>query len=323
MIPSSSVVRSNTDLQFASEDLGETEEFLISNYAKTSIGGVGKPTATRINRRWLGEVSFDELSFSFDMSYDAEPLGRVCLCRVHSGRIEENFIGEPPDVFAPGDVTLYTPPELPFSGRACRSTYDLTMFDPTLLNRVASPAPGTGDSVRLLGHRPVSVEATRQLHAAIDYVRVSVRADELRDSPLVASTAANHLAAVVVSTFPTNADTAATADASASRPALLRRATAFIEANAHTDVALADIAAAVHVTPRALQYVFRRHLDMSPVEYLRRVRLDHAHRQLQCAEADTTSVQKVAAQWGFAHPGRFSALYRQTYGRNPSDTLRG
>ena len=324
MTRTSSVAENHDDLHFTSGDLAETEAFLNRTYAKMSVGADDEVRSTRIVRRWLGDVSFDELEFDFDLSYDAEPLGRVCLCRVHSGHIEENFIGEPQDVFAPGEVTLYTPPELPYSGRVCSSTYDLTMFDPGLLNRVAAPAQGFGDdSVRLLGHRPASPEATRQLHAVIDYLRTVLYADHLRASPLIASTVATHLAAVVVNTFPTNAVLEpSVAERTSATPTLLRRAAAYIDANAHIDIALSDIATAVHATPRALQYAFRRHLDMSPIEYLRRVRLDHAHRQLLRADPETSSVQSIATEWGFAHTGRFSAIYRRTYGRNPSETLK-
>ena len=46
-----------------------------------------------------------------------------------------------------------------------------------------------------------------------------------------------------------------------SSPVLLRRAITFIEENVRIDISLADIARAVYVTPRALQYMFRRHLD--------------------------------------------------------------
>jgi transcriptional regulator GlxA family with amidase domain len=34
-------------------------------------------------------------------------------------------------------------------------------------------------------------------------------------------------------------------------------------------------------------------------------------------------VGQIAARWGFAHPGRFAALYREAYGTSPSRTLRG
>ena len=329
MIPSSSVRTpatraSNDDVYFDSDDLGATEEFLVENYTKMTIGGEGERPHTRITRKWLGDISFDELEFSYDMSFDADPLGQVCLCRVHGGHIEDTVLGESPDSFSPGDVALIAPPELPYSGKVYASTYDLTMFDADLLNRVATPESGRPeDSVRLLGQRPVSPRAARQLSAAIDFTRAAVHADAPETSTLVAATTASFLASMVVATLPTNAtldpDARERADA---RPALLRKATAFIDANAHTDIMLTDIAAAVYVTPRTLQYTFRRYLDMSPMEYLRRVRLDHAHQQLRKADPATTTVGMVATQWGFAHTGRFSALYRRTYGRTPSATLR-
>jgi AraC-like DNA-binding protein len=63
-------------------------------------------------------------------------------------------------------------------------------------------------------------------------------------------------------------------------PLLLRRAIAFIEEHADTDIGVADIARASYVTPRAIQLMFRRHRDCTPMEYLRRVRLHHAHQEL-------------------------------------------
>ncbi len=312
------------NLHFDSDDLGETENFLVRAYTKMTIAaGDGESATARIDRRWLGPINFDELDVRFHMTYDAAPLKRVCLCRVHTGRIEENFV-DGQDVFAPGDVTLLTQPDLPYSGRVCASSYDLTMFDTALLDRVAAPdEDGSGRTVRLLGHRPVSEPAKRQLGAAIDYVRTLVRTERAEPTPLVASTTASMLAAVVIETLPTNASTEPTArDRVDARPALLRRAVAYIESHVEADIALADIAASVHVTPRALQYMFRRHMDTTPMEFLRTVRLDHAHRQLLASEPDTTTIQTVAAHWGFGHTGRFASMYRKTYGRNPSDTLR-
>ncbi|ADT96834.1 helix-turn-helix transcriptional regulator [Mycolicibacterium gilvum] len=325
MHTSPSSTTSGDNLHFESDDLAETEDFLVRAYTKMSIAaGQGESPSARIERRWLGSVTFDELELDFHMSYDAAPLGRICLCRVHDGRIEENFIGEEPDVFAPGEVALLSPPELPYSGRVCGATFDLTMFDTALLDRVAAPANGRADQgIRLTGHRPVSPQAQQRLSDAIDYVRTVVRSDGLEATPLVASTTASMLAAVVLHTLPSNASLEpTTTDRLDAKPALLRRAIAFIEGNADSDVALGDIAASIHVTPRALQYMFRRHLEMTPMEYLRRVRMDHAHRDLLQADPATTTIQMVASRWGFGHTGRFASMYRDAYGRNPSDTLR-
>ena len=70
-----------------------------------------------------------------------------------------------------------------------------------------------------------------------------------------------------------------------------------------------------------MQLAFRRHLDTTPLGYLRRVRLDYAHRQLAAADPRYESVTAVAYRWGFSS-SRFAAYYRQAYGVLPSQTLR-
>jgi len=83
------------------------------------------------------------------------------------------------------------------------------------------------------------------------------------------------------------------------------------------------IAEAVHVTPRAVQYMFRRHLELTPMQYLRELRMRHAHEELLAADRLRETVGAIAARWGFAHTGRFAVQYRQTYGQSPHQTLRG
>jgi transcriptional regulator GlxA family with amidase domain len=112
------------------------------------------------------------------------------------------------------------------------------------------------------------------------------------------------------------------AERSALQPETLRRAIAFIDDNAHRDIGLTDIAAAIGVTPRSVQYTFRRHLGMTPLEYLRRVRLDRAHRDLLAADPTVDTVTKIAGRWRFGHPGRFSMAYKEAFGTPPSRTLR-
>jgi AraC-like DNA-binding protein len=113
------------------------------------------------------------------------------------------------------------------------------------------------------------------------------------------------------------------ADPSDDGPATLRRAVAHMERHAVEDIGLDDITAVAGVGSRALQQVFRRHLDTTPLEYLRTVRLDRARAELRAAgPASGATVSGVAARWHFTHPGRFSVLYRERYGENPSVTLR-
>src|ERR1700751_2136813 len=108
----------------------------------------------------------------------------------------------------------------------------------------------------------------------------------------------------------------------AAQPRTLRRAIAFIHENAHHDIGLSDIAAAIHVTPRSVQYTFRRHLGTTPLKNLRRVRLDRAHRDLQAPDPAVDTVMAIAGRWQFGHPGRFSIAYKEAFGTPPSRTLR-
>ncbi|WP_081314539.1 helix-turn-helix domain-containing protein [Rhodococcus pyridinivorans] len=109
----------------------------------------------------------------------------------------------------------------------------------------------------------------------------------------------------------------------ASAPSGLRKAVAFIEAEAARPIRLADIVAASGVGARALQYDFVRHLHTTPTRYLRSVRFERAHRELQAADPQRETVASIAARWGFSSPGRFATQYRSIYGRSPRVTRSG
>jgi AraC-like DNA-binding protein len=107
------------------------------------------------------------------------------------------------------------------------------------------------------------------------------------------------------------------------RPQPLRRALAFIDEHAGDPITLDEIAAAARLSPRGVQAAFRRHLDTTPLSYLRSVRMERAHRDLQGAEpGDGVRVAALAAKWGFTHLGRFAVDYRRRFGTYPSQTLR-
>ncbi|PZE24168.1 MULTISPECIES: helix-turn-helix transcriptional regulator [unclassified Curtobacterium] len=106
-----------------------------------------------------------------------------------------------------------------------------------------------------------------------------------------------------------------------SRP--VRAAIRFIRENARSHIRLQDIAAASVLTPRGLQAAFQREVDVSPMEYLRSVRLEGVHRDLRNAEpGQRLTVAEVARRWRFSNVGRMATAYRSVYGIAPSTTLR-
>jgi transcriptional regulator GlxA family with amidase domain len=145
-------------------------------------------------------------------------------------------------------------------------------------------------------------------------------------APLIVGPLAQLLAGAALQVFPNTVvgREPALADTRDATHSTALRATAYIDDHAHTDIGLADIADAAQVTPRALQYAFRRHLGTTPMTHLRRVRLAHAHAALKAADPLAgATVTRIAAQWGFLHTSRFSAAYRAEYGHSPRDTLHG
>jgi AraC-like DNA-binding protein len=107
----------------------------------------------------------------------------------------------------------------------------------------------------------------------------------------------------------------------ASKP--IRNALEFIESRPAEIETVADIAATVGLSVRALDDGFRRYVGTTPMTYLRDVRIARAHEDLIAAEPDMTTATAVARKWGFGHYGRFAADYRRRFGRKPSQTLRG
>jgi transcriptional regulator GlxA family with amidase domain len=105
-------------------------------------------------------------------------------------------------------------------------------------------------------------------------------------------------------------------------PRTVRTAIELIEAEPHTPWTVSTLAARSHVSVRSLQEGFRRHLDTTPMAYLRNVRLERAHHALQQSDPSMTAVSAIAYEWGFTNLGRFAALHTARYGETPKVTLR-
>jgi AraC-like DNA-binding protein len=105
-------------------------------------------------------------------------------------------------------------------------------------------------------------------------------------------------------------------------PLAIRAAVDVIEAEAHLPLTLSSIAARSQVSVRSLQQGFKRHLGMSPMSYLREVRLRRAHQALLESDPSSVTVASVAYDWGFTNLGRFAAAHTARYDEPPAKTLR-
>jgi AraC-like DNA-binding protein len=185
----------------------------------------------------------------------------------------------------------------------------------------------------LVGHRPsrpVTFAASLDLTSAASQSWLSVLALLRRECARPAGIAqqplaARHLEHLLICGFllaQPHDYSAALADPPAPvAPRAVRAAIELMEAHPERPLTVTDIARTVGVGVRALQNGFRQHLGLSPMSYLRDVRLGRVHAELSASSADVT-VAEAALRWGFVHLGRFGVAYRKKFGVPPSRTLR-
>ena len=102
----------------------------------------------------------------------------------------------------------------------------------------------------------------------------------------------------------------------------LQRAKEYIHAHLREVFSLHDLAEAVGTSPSTLLRTFNTHHGVSPMQYVKLLRLEAVRRSLLDSDPLGGTVSGVASEYGFRQLGRFSAEYRKVYGELPSVTLR-
>lgn len=264
--------------------------------------------------RWFGY----RLEGPGHAAFESPGLLTVSMLR---GRVAPTRGREPLPLGAPSliadDATVVAPFEV------CRNS--AVVLDVDVVRRVAARHWGRPVPPSLFtGVAAVDEERTARWVALLDFVRgAMLEHPGVVGEPIVREALVRQVALDVLALFPNRllADPPRL-DVHGALPATVRHALAYIDAHAHEAVTVDDVAAAVHLSTRGLQVAFRRTLDTTPSEALRRARLDGAHRDLAAAEPGSTTVAAVARRWGFVHVGRFAAVFREAYGEQPSSVLR-
>lgn len=101
-----------------------------------------------------------------------------------------------------------------------------------------------------------------------------------------------------------------------SRMSALGKLLPWIEANAHRDLTLANIADAAGVSARTLTRRFNDETGQSPMQWVSGVRIRHAQELL---EATDHTVDRIAAQTGFPSTSNFRSQFGQILGVTPGE----
>jgi len=218
------------------------------------------------------------------------------------------------------DVPVLFPPDQEFAFTNADYDQRLVHLDRSFVRRVAEARyPLEGRPLRFDQRRAVDPDTARRWQGALTALARSLRVGG-PESP------AWHQAKVDAVTtfldlFPPEVDSLL-AVLEHPRNARLRAAVEYVHEHAAEPVTVADLSAVSGLSVRSVQESFRRVFDVSPLTYLRHVRLDRVRAELLEAGLHAGAVGDVARRWGFAHLGRFSASYAERFGEYPKQTLR-
>jgi AraC-like DNA-binding protein len=315
-------ITNRPEVSFDSSDPQHAEAYLGTAFGSTvKISDDPETFKYRITRLICGAVQFSTIEHT--ATVDARVDALFGVLRMHWGVRADHISGER---LGPGDIAVNGQPGQQQHVRYTPSSFTLVVLPMQTLAAAAQDRPDDDlKPLRFHSLHPTRPAASGQWLRTVDYITKSMHAcPDGPGQPLLAGAASRMLTATLLTTFPNTWTTEPHyQDRTDATPTALARAIAFIEANADVDITILDIARAAYVTVRAVQLAFRRQLDTTPLQYLRRVRLDRAHNELRAANpGDGNTVIHVAARWGFADASRFAALYRRTYGQPPSHTLR-
>ena len=107
------------------------------------------------------------------------------------------------------------------------------------------------------------------------------------------------------------------------RRQVVRPARDYMLAQRAQPISVPQLCAQVHVSRRTLQYCFEDVLGVSPMLYLRALRLNGARRQLLAPAGGGIAIGQIATDWGFGSFSQFSCDYRKLFGESASASLNG
>lgn len=110
--------------------------------------------------------------------------------------------------------------------------------------------------------------------------------------------------------------------ASATAPQYMHFVENYINEHCEEPITLSQLVEMSGVSGRTLWEGFKRHKGISPIKYLKSVRMDRVYSDLKNADPKQKNVTDIALARGFTHLGRFSGDYKLCFGESPSETLK-
>lgn len=218
--------------------------------------------------------------------------------------------------------TGFIPPDVKFDAAYSeRYRHLVVQFDASALRRKAELIAGR--DLPNLHHLPTMEPIPAQSLSRVKAIAIALAhqfSDDTAPADVVVSELCQALASAFLSDNMRAFPALSTPLVALAGRADVRRLEDYIQANWNRPLTVEDVATACGVSVRSVFTRFKQAHGLSPMAYIRQVRLEQAKRRLQQGQGEV-SVLDVALACGFSSFGHFARRYRETFGELPSATV--
>lgn len=311
-------------LVFCSQDLEETRNRVGAVFKPHRLQALGSTGAidSRLHHVPIQKVSLNRLRYGADVQIEPERLEQFFLIQMPlEGEAEIRCDGERVGLDPERGAILN--PAQALSMRYSKGCDQLMLrIEREALEQACSRILGRPLSRPLTFANPLYWQQDASwMNMLLYIVRLQRESPEGLQEPLIA----HQLEQLVISTLlcvqPSNYSDALRQNDRRLAPRHVKRVEEHIEQHARDPLSPAQLAEMAGVSLRTLYAGFREFRNLSPMEYLRQIRLQKVRHDL-LHDAQDKTITELAMAWGFTHMGRFSKDYRLLYGESPSETKR-
>jgi AraC-like DNA-binding protein len=302
-------------------------DVIIESYAPSRLDVLGAAREVNLEVRVsrLPGLVFGKVSFGTDVRVTALPPSCYVLCLASEGSLDV-ISGCSTHVVSGSRGVILCPHEPTYFENWAPQTELITVrIDAELLERQLVQMLGRPivDPVKFHPEFDLSNGNSAALGRALEMLRIELtQADGIAQNRRGAALLTDVVTTSLVLSQPNNFSDSIHGPVRSCRGGPLRDAQLLIEDDPLAFTTVGDLAERVHSSVRSLEVCFRKHLDTTPMAYLRQVRLERVRCDLQLADPATHTVARIANKWGFKHLGRFASFYRDSFGEFPAETLK-
>ena len=106
------------------------------------------------------------------------------------------------------------------------------------------------------------------------------------------------------------------------RDIVFSKSLAYIHQRLDQKTTTSEICSDIKISERSLRYIFKEMIGLSPMKYIKFIKLNKVRKDIRKAKADM-DINVIANKWGFNHSGQFAADYKKLFDEFPSQTLKG